>query len=78
MPQHLWILEIYFRLIIFEELYKSNSMIKKALLSRMSENNQLFINYFSKKEKIDKKWTKFGVNFQAFISDNYAERILIV
>ena len=58
-----------------QELYKSNSMIKKALLSRMSENNQLFINYFSKKEKIDKKWTKFGVNFQAFISDNYAERI---
>ena len=54
-----------------QELYKSNSMLKEALLAKVDINNktQLLIAYFAKAEKLEKKWAKK----QVFLKDFYKE-----
>ena len=60
-----------------QELYKSNSMLRETLLSNYNFKNSkdMLINKFSKKEKIDKRWEKLGVDFFNFKSKNLNSRL---
>ena len=51
-----------------QELYKSNSMIKKTLLSEVDFENKSFliIEKFIKAERLDKKWKNLGVEINDF------------
>jgi len=51
-----------------QELYKSNSMIKKTLLSEINFENKnfLIIERFIKVEKLEKKWKNLGVEINDF------------
>ena len=51
-----------------QELYRSNSMIKKTLLSSASHKNDnfLIIERFVKSEKLEKKWKRFGIETKDF------------
>ena len=54
-----------------QELYKSNSMIKKTLLSSSSFEGKdfLILDRFVKSEKLEKKWNKLGVQISDFRSN---------
>lgn len=51
-----------------QELYRSNSMIKKTLLSEVNFENKnfLIIERFIKAEKLEKKWKSLGVEINDF------------
>ena len=53
-----------------QELYKSNSMIKKTLLSKADFENKSFliIERFIKAERLEKKWKNLGVEINDFRS----------
>jgi hypothetical protein len=53
-----------------QELYKSNSMIKKTLLSEVEFENKnfLIIERFIKAERLEKKWKNLGVEINDFKS----------
>ena len=54
-----------------QELYKSNSMIQKTLLSSSSFEGKdfLILDRFIKSEKLEKKWNKLGVQINDFLSN---------
>ena len=60
-----------------QELYKSNSMIIETLLSKSKfyDNETILINRFGEIEKIDKKWKKFGVDFNNYIISKNDKRL---
>ena len=60
-----------------QELYKSNSMIKKTLLSEFDFENKSFliIEKFIKAERLEKKWKNLGVEINDFRSKQPTSRI---
>ena len=54
-----------------QELYKSNAMIKKTLLSKskINKKNVLIIERFIKAENLEKKWIRLGLDIKNFSQD---------
>ena len=55
-----------------QELYRSNAMIKKTLLSKskIDKKNVLIIERFIKAENLEKKWSSVGFNIKNLSSNN--------
>ena len=55
-----------------QELYRSNNMLRQTLLEKVNINQkpQMLVDYFAKKQGLEKKWAKENVQLKDFYKDN--------